>query len=191
MSISSIPKARVTATAGVALVVSLASMGIAGTSASAQPSAAGAKATRCVNEAGNPDVKQIDTPHYRMILSVGSPEDMYTQAQVNAQGVTQGELMLAGRMNSTMDMGMSGGRRRHVEVAICDLRTGVVLRGARVHMALAPRGGAYMPMNVAEMRGLDEPITMSHYGNNVRTPRAPYTVKVRTAGDRAVFRVTS
>jgi len=186
---SSIPKARTLVATGGVLVLSLGLAGIAGAPASAQPATAGAKATRCVNEARNPDVQQIDTALYRMILSVGSPEDMYTQAEVDAQGVTEGELMLAGKMNSTMDMSMGGGKKKHVEVAICNLKTGVVLTGAKVRMALAPKGGAYMPMTVAEMRGLDEPSTMSHYGNNVRAPKAPYTVRVRAGGETAVFGV--
>jgi hypothetical protein len=99
--------------------------------------------------------------------------------------------MLSGNMNSPMNMGMGGGKKQHVEVSICNLKTGKVVRGAKVRMSIAAKGGSYMPMTVAEMRGLDEPTTMSHYGNNVKVPKFPYTVKVKTAGEKAVFRVTS
>lgn len=186
MKVSPSTPRRAAVTMGVVLSLSggLALVPLA--SATAQPVAA---ATRCANEAGKPHVRQIDTASYRMILSVAAPEDMYTQSEVDAQGVTSGELMLAGRMNSAMDMGMSGGMKRHVEVSICDLATGKILRGATVRMSLARQGGSWMPMNVAEMRGLDEPRSMSHYGNNVRTPKSPYKVKVRAGGQTAVFHV--
>jgi hypothetical protein len=176
---------------GAAVVLTLAAAGFASSPASAQPSAANASSTRCVNESGKPGVKQIDTAHYRMILAVGSPESMYTQSQVDAQGITSGEVMVAGRMNSPMSMGMGAGKKQHVEVSLCNLTTGAIVTGAKVRMSIAPKGGTYMPMTVAEMRGLDEPITMSHYGNNVKVPKSPYTVKVKTAGETAVFRVKS
>lgn len=185
------PKPRTLAMTSAAVVLSLATVGFAGSPASAQPTARTASSTRCVSESGKPGVRQIDTAHYRMILAVGSPENMYTQAQVDAQGITSGELMLAGKMNSPMSMGMGGGKKLHVEVSICNLKTGTVVTSAKVRMSMASKGGSYMPMSVAEMRGLDEPVTMSHYGNNVKVPKSPYTVKVKTAGETAVFRVKS
>jgi hypothetical protein len=186
MKVSRFTPSRTAVTTGVVLALAGGLALVPLVSATAQPVAA---ATRCASEAGKPHVKQIDTASYRMILSVGAPEDMYTQVQVNAKGITAGELMLAGRMNSSMDMGMGGGLKQHVEVSICNLSTGKVMRGAKVHMSLARQGGTWMPMNVAEMRGLDEPRTMSHYGNNVRTPKSPYKVKVRAGGQTAVFHV--
>jgi hypothetical protein len=191
MSAPNTPKPRTLVMATAAVALSLAAAGLASSPASAQPTSGNSSSTRCVSESGKPGVKQIDTPHYRMILAVGSAENMYTQAQVDAQGITSGELMLAGKMNSPMNMGMGGGKKQHVEVSICNLKTGTVVTGAKVRMSMAPKGGPYMPMTVAEMRGLDEPITMSHYGNNVKVPKSPYTVKVKTAGETAVFRVKS
>jgi hypothetical protein len=190
MSINHTAKARAVA-ATAALALSLTAAAFASAPAWARPATGNASTTRCASESGKPGVKQVDTARYRMILAVGSPENMYTQAQVDAQGITSGELMLAGKMSSPMTMGMGGGRQRHVEVSLCNLKTGKILTGAGVRMSIAEMGGAYMPMTVAEMRGLDEPRGMSHYGNNVKVPKAPYTVKVKTGGETAVFRVTA
>lgn len=190
MTTRTIPQARALTTAGAVIAASLIAVGIAGTPALAYPAESSQTSSRCASTAGSANEIQLDRGHYRLTLAVGAPEDMYTQAQVDAQGITDGELMIAGKMNSPMDMGMGAGKKRHVEVSICDIRTGKIIQGGKVRMSIAPKGGAYMPMVVAEMRGLDEPPTMAHYGNNVTVPKAPYKVKVRVGGQAAVFHVT-
>jgi hypothetical protein len=79
---------------------------------------------------------------------------------------------------------------RHVEVSICDLATGSTVSGADVTMMVAANGAAAQAMPVAEMRGLDEPATQTHYGNNV--PMAPGTsmVAFTVNGQTGTFTIT-
>lgn len=142
-------------------------------------------ATSCADETGNPDSTQMDTASYRMVFSSGDVEDMYTQAEVDAQGIAEGELMIAGMMNP--DMGMDSAAMRHLEVSICDLATGAMVTGASAQMTLNPSSGAAVMVPVAEMRGLDEPPTMAHYGNNVSVPMGSYTADVSLKGETAQF----
>lgn len=122
-----------------------------------------------------------DTASYRFVMSSSEPEEMVTQDEVDSKGLTEGELVVG-------DMGMSSDSdaNRHVEVAICDLTTGKTVQGADVGMEIVSNGHA-RPMMTMEMRGLDEPATESHYGNNTVVPRSTYRVRVTLNGETAEF----
>jgi hypothetical protein len=138
----------------------------------------------CADESGDQSIQQMDTAGYRMVLAVGDREAMYTQDEVDANSPMSGELMVAGTMMDPGTSGASGGGMmsganggtRHVEVAICDLTTGSTVNGADVTMMVGVGGAVPQPMPVAEMRGLDEPTTQTHYGNNIPMGSGPFTV---------------
>jgi hypothetical protein len=142
-------------------------------------------------------VQQVDTDGYRMVLAVGEREAMYTQDEVDANAPMSGELMVAGTMmdpgtGSSSGGGMMSGNAadtRHVEVAICDLATGSTVTGAQVTMMVAANGVAARAMPVAEMRGLDEPASQSHYGNNVPMAAGPHTVAFTVNGQTGTFTI--
>lgn len=126
-----------------------------------------------------------DTSSYRMVMSAGDRETMVSQEEADAQGLTEGEVIMGGGM----DMGSQSDATGHVEVAICDLATGETVQGADVMMEVVS-GGSANAMMVMEMRGLDEPATESHYGNNIVLPTAAYRMRVTLNGESAEFPMT-
>lgn len=173
-----------TATAGIAigaLVLSGCSTGGDEASAPQESSATGATTACPAPEAG---ANAQDTASYRMVMSTSEPEMMVTQEEVDAQGLTEGELIIGG----DMVMGSEGeaNSNGHVEVAICDLATGQRVTGADVMMEVVTDGNAHAMM-VMEMRGLDEPVTESHYGNNTVVPATAYLMRVTLNGESAEF----
>lgn len=143
------------------------------------------KASSAATSAACPDpeagANRQDTASYRFVMSSSEPEEMVTQEEVDSKGLTEGELVVG-------DMGMSSDSdaNRHVEVAICDLTTGKTVQGADVGMKIVSNGHA-RPMMTMEMRGLDEPATESHYGNNTVVPTSAYKVRVTLNGETAEF----
>jgi hypothetical protein len=127
-----------------------------------------------------------DTASYRMVMSAGDPETMVTQQEADAQGLTEGELIMGGGM----DMGSQTNANGHVEVALCDLATGRTVQGADVMMEVVS-GGSASAMMVMEMRGLDEPATESHYGNNIMMPSTDYQMRVTMNSESAEFPMTA
>lgn len=175
-----------TTTTGIAigaLVLSGCSTGSDVASAPPEASATGVTTTCPTPEAG---ANAQDTASYRMLVSASDPEMMVTQEQADAQGLTKGELLIGG-----IAMGSEGKAKanRHVEVAICDLATGKTVRGADVKMQVLDSGNAH-DMMVMEMRGLDEPVTESHYGNNTVVPSTAYRMRVTLNGESAEFPMT-
>jgi hypothetical protein len=153
--------------------------------------------TTCADSSGDQSVQQVDTAGYRMVLAVGDREAMYTQDEVNATAPMTGELMVAGTMMDPGTTGSSGGgmmsgktsNTRHVEVAICDLATGSTVTGADVTMMVTANGAAPTAIPVAEMRGLDEPATQTHYGNNVPMTPGTSTVAFTVNGQTGTFTI--
>jgi hypothetical protein len=172
--------------------------GVTASSMSASSSASTLTATTCADSSGDQSVQQVDTAGYRMVMTVGDREAMYTQDEVDANAPMAGELMVAGTMMDPGTAGSSGGGMmsgnaadtRHVEVAICDLTTGSTVTGGDVTMMVAAGGAAAQSMPVAEMRGLDEPATQTHYGNNV--PMVPGTsmVSFTVNGQTGTFKIS-
>lgn len=172
------------ATTGIAigaLVLSGCSTGGDDASAPQKSSSTGVTTACATPEAG---ANAQDTASYRMVMSASDPEMMVTQEEVDAQGLTEGELIMGG----AMDMGSQGeaNANGHLEVAICDLATGKTVTGADVMMEVVA-GGHARSMMVMEMRGLDEPATESHYGNNTMMPATAYMMRVTLNGEKAEF----
>lgn len=168
-----------------------------------EPTSSSSASTSCA-AAADGNVDQMDTGSYRMILTVGASETMYTQAEADSLKPTYGEIMVSGTMATASGMpsmategmgtdgmgNMTSGNEHHVEVSICDLGTGQIVTGAPVMMTVAQDGQIPMDMTVAEMRGLHEATTMTHYGNNVPMSAGKYMVKVSLNNEEASFNVT-
>lgn len=157
-----------------------------GDSATTQPSTTVGSSTGSTTECPTPGAgaNTQDTASYRMVVSASDPEKMLTQAQVDAQGQTEGELVIGGGMG--MRPAGAAKANGHVEVAICDSATGKTVSGADVTMEIVNHGKA-RTMRVMEMRGLDEPVTASHYGNNTMVPAGAYVMRVTLNGESAEF----
>jgi hypothetical protein len=176
--------------------------GAASEVSTASAAASASPTTKCADSSGSPKVQQVDTQGYRMVLAVGDREAMYTQAEVDAKSPMTGELMVAGTMMDpgrspmgsngmgSTTAGTNGGATRHVEVAICDLATGVTVTGADVRMSVAADGAPAQDVSVAEMRGLDEPATETHYGNNIPMSGGSHVVTFTINGQTGTFQVT-
>ena len=72
---------------------------------SGSPMATGAMGSACVP--GSNLTQTAQTMHYLMVLNIGPTETMYTQAQVDAQHPTTGEVMISGQMTDMGSPGMS------------------------------------------------------------------------------------
>ena len=176
----SVARTILTATTGIAL----GALALSGCSSTSKGASAPQESTATSCPTAEAGASAQDTASYRMVVSASDPETMVTQDEADAQGLTEGELI----MGDPMDMGSSGEAKAngHVEVAICDLATGKTVTGADVMMEVVTDGDAH-PMMVMEMRGLDEPATESHYGNNTVVPAAPYRMRVTLDGESAEF----
>src|SRR5437870_13834956 len=75
-------------------------------------------------------MRQATTASYKLTLSVGPVEAMYTPAEVKAKHPTSGEVMLAGGSTSTGGMPM-GGSMRDLSVHIHSRATGKVVTNAK------------------------------------------------------------
>ena len=141
----------------------------------------------------------MGTADYYMVMSIGKPEQMYSQAQMQSMHPTSGEVMVAGTMmspsasasGSRSSMGMGGSTdpgTRHVEVRICDRQTGKVVTGAMPTMDVGVMSDMMQSMPVAEMYGIDVGASETHYGNNMpMTAGSEYTIACTLNGQTAPF----
>jgi len=169
--------------------IAIGALALSGCSTGGEDAAApqGASSTSATTTCPTPEsgANAQDTASYRMVMSVGEPETMVTQEEADAQGLTEGELIMGGGM----DMGSQSNATGHVEVAICDLATGRTVQGADVMMEMVS-GGSASSMMVMEMRGMDEPATESHYGDNIVMPSTAYRMRVTLNGETVEFPMT-
>ncbi len=137
------------------------------------------------------------TPSYKMVLDVGPQEAMYTPAQVQVKHPIHGEVMLRGQMSNMGAMGQMGkmgasANTRHLEVHICERRTGHVATDLQPELILVDNSAANMTDHVpiAVMQGTTAGPADLHYGNNVIVPPSRrFTVTVTVGGQRATFHV--
>ncbi|MHB8656550.1 MAG: hypothetical protein ACYC91_01135 [Solirubrobacteraceae bacterium] len=172
-----------------------------GQSKSTTPTAAAGACTP-----GSGITETATTSMYRMVLDVGPLEMMYTPAQVKAQHPTHGEVMLRGQMSSTGTMGSSMGTSgttasgkmgasasaRHLEVHICDRRTGQVAANLQPSIMLVDNSAANMTDKIptAVMQGTTSSQADIHYGNNVvMPPSRRFTVAVTVGDQHATFHI--
>lgn len=182
--------------------------------AAAPSSAAGSSvavpaSSDCADASSKSGAQTSATADYFMVLSVGEPEEMYTEAQVQSMHPTSGEVMVAGTMmgasataqasSSGMDVmpGMGGSTAtaagtRHAEVMICDRTTGKAVVGAAPTMAMGTSISSMTSMPVAQMYGVDAGPVETHYGNNVpMTPGQDYKISCTLNDQTATFTVTA
>jgi hypothetical protein len=136
------------------------------------------------------------TATYKLTLTVGPVEKMYTAAEVKAKHPTSGEVMVGGSMNDhamTMeDMSMSGADR-YLEVHVASRTTGKVVTNVRPSITLTDRsamGGTAMSqkVNAMAMQGIGEGIADLHYRDNVKlTAGHVYNVVVTVKGEKATL----
>ena len=133
-----------------------------------------------------PIQQEMQTAHYRLDLQIGPMEQMYMAADVAAQHLTQGEVMLSGGMAMPKDMATA----RHLEVHVYTLDKGAVVGDANVTIAVTDAQKTVQNIQIATMYGIAEGPSDTHYGNNVGLPPGTYTVDVTANGEKAAFNVT-
>jgi len=131
------------------------------------------------------------TASYKLTLSVGPVEKMYTAGEVTMKHPTSGEVMVGHAM--TMEGMSMGGANRHLEVHVVARATGKVVANARPTITLtdtSAMGGMAMSdkVNAMAMQGIGEGIADLHYGDNVKlTAGHVYKVAVTVKGEKATF----
>jgi hypothetical protein len=128
------------------------------------------------------------TPTYKLTLSVGPVEKMYTAAEVKAKHPTDGEMMVGHSMSMG---GMSmGDANRHLEVHVAARATGKVVTNAQPAITLTDTSGMAMSEKVdaMAMQGIGQGIADLHYGDNVKLNAGHmYKVVVKVKGEKATF----
>jgi hypothetical protein len=135
--------------------------------------------------------RRATTATYKLTLTVGPAEAMYTLAEVKAKHPKSGEVMVG----SAMGMGgMSMGKaNRHLEVHVASRATGKVVANAAPSITLrdtSAMGGTAMSEKVdaMAMEGIGKGVADLHYGNNVKlTAGHVYEVVVTVKGEKASF----
>ncbi len=174
------------------VILGLAACGSSNSTKSRANANGGANASACTP---GPAISQTaDTSSYKIVLDVGPQEMMYTQAQVQAQHLTSGEVMLRGQMVNMGNMGKMGtsGSARHLEAHICNRSTGKVATDLQPAITLVDNSAANMTDRVpsAVMRGTTSGQADLHYGNNViMPPSRHFTVTVVVGDQGATFHV--
>jgi len=132
--------------------------------------------------------QRAQTTHYRLVLTIGPVEQMYSKAEAAKTHPSSGEIMTGGQMQMAMS-GMAADTR-HVEVHVYSLATGKVVTTATCTITVVNRGtGMRMAVPIATMYGVTEGPSDWHYGNNVTMPPAAYDVIATANGERATFHV--
>jgi hypothetical protein len=131
------------------------------------------------------------TPTYKLTLSVGPVEKMYTVEEVKAKQPIDGEVMV-GHSMSMGGMSMDGANR-HLEVHVASRATGKIVPNVQPAITLTDTSGmSGMAMsekvNSMAMQGIGEGIADLHYGDNVKlTAGHMYKVLVKVKGEKATF----
>src|SRR5262249_17176045 len=132
--------------------------------------------------------RTVTTPTYKLTLSVGPVEKMYTAAEVKAKHPTDGEVMVGPSM-SMGGMSMSDANR-HLEVHVTARASGKVVTNAKPAITLTDTTGMAMAEKVdaMAMQGIGEGGADLHYGDNVTlTTGHTYQVLVKVKGEKATF----
>jgi hypothetical protein len=125
----------------------------------------------------------VSTASYRLALDIGGKEEMYLPSEIKARHITDGEVMLGGEMS--MVERTAGTRIYHLEVHICN-KAGIVVTKLKPLIVV---DSAMLP--AAIMRGIGEPMSDYHYGNDIALkPGARIMVKVTVKGQVARFHAT-
>jgi hypothetical protein len=130
------------------------------------------------------------TPAHIFGLSVTTGfEPEHTQSQVKAQHIKHGgDTLIAGRLR-TVDLNKPG-EPRHLELHVCDAKTGRTLTDLHPAMTVTDSTAATAPIRIplATLIGTGEPADDLHYGNHVVMRSGDsYRVTVRLGRDRVVL----
>src|SRR5205085_1471207 len=131
------------------------------------------------------------TASYKLTLSVGPKEAMYTAEELKTKHPKSGEVMVGDSMGMG-DMSM-GAANRHLEVHVASRATGKVVANAAPSISLtdtSAMGGmaASEKVNAMAMEGIGEGVADLHYGDNVKlTAGHVYKVVVTVKGEKANF----
>jgi len=127
---------------------------------------------------------------YRVVMSIGPIEKMYTQAEYRKQHPTHGELILSGAsmMGNMHGSGMSMFAPHHLEIHVYNVRGGTVVTNARVSITVTDLHTKRMiVVPVMTMEGIGEGVRDFHYGNTVMLMTEHYRVGVTINNARASF----
>jgi hypothetical protein len=136
--------------------------------------------------------RHATTATYKLTLTVGPKEAMYTADEVAMKHYTSGEVMVGNDSTSMGGMSMSAANR-HLEVHVASRTTGKVVTNARPTITLtdtSAMGGMAMSdkVNAMAMQGIGEGVADLHYGDNVKlTAGHVYKVVVTVKGEKATF----
>jgi hypothetical protein len=194
--------------AAAATGISAAALALAGcgssqpsTSSAAAPAAGkgvAQSATACAAQAG---LQTVATAAHYFVVHMGPQEAMYSPGQVRSMHPKSGEVMVGGAMGAGTSMSGAGGMSgmaagsssRHLEVKICDRRSGAVIRSTGVRMTISDTTtkGMAKAMSVLMMQGVGAGMNDLHYGNNVMLAAGHnFDVAVTLGADHAAFHMT-
>jgi hypothetical protein len=131
------------------------------------------------------------TATYKLTLSVGPVEKMYTAEDVRTKHPASGEVMIGHAM--TMEGMTMDDANRHLEVHVLSRTTRKVVTNARPTITLtdtSAMGGMAMSekVNAMAMQGIGEGTADLHYGDNVKLAVGHvYKVVVTVKGEKATF----
>jgi hypothetical protein len=132
--------------------------------------------------------RHATTATYKLTLSVGPVETMYTADEVQMKHPTSGEVMVGHTM--TMEGMTMGSANRHLEVHVVSRSTGKVVTNVRPTITYTDTSAMTMSqkVNAMAMQGIGEGTADLHYGDNVKlTVGHAYKVVVTVKGEKATF----
>ena len=146
---------------------------------------AGAIAAPTIAAGFTPISQQMQTAHYRLDLQIGPMEKMFIPADVAAQHLTAGEVMVGGTMLMPKDTTTAA----HLEIHVYSIDKGTLISDADVTIAVSDAAKNVQRVPAAKMYGIAEGPSDTHYGNNVDLPPSNYTIDVTVNGEKAEFLV--
>ncbi len=130
------------------------------------------------------------TGPYRVVMSIGPLENMYTMAEYRKKRPRHGELILsgAGMMGRMHNASMGMFAPHHLEAHIYNARDGKVVTTARVGITVTDlHTRRVIVVLVLTMEGIGEGVKDFHYGNTIMLMTEHYRVGVTVNGARASF----
>jgi hypothetical protein len=130
-------------------------------------------------------VASATTKTFLLVADLGPLSEMFSSGQVPSSVPANSEIMLSGSM-TTIDTAVA----RHLEVHICDRKSGEVVAGANPSITLQDTtAGTTAVVSVATMEGVGAGQADLHYGNNVAAPVGhSFVATVTVRGETAMLR---
>lgn len=130
---------------------------------------------------------------YKIVLSIGPAEKMYSLADYKKMHPKVGEIMLSGTMmmNGMESMGANSMfAPHHLEVHIYSATSGTVVRHANVAISITDlHTKKVTKIPVATMQGIGAGAKDYHYGNNVALMTEHYAVGISVNGRHVTFTI--